>query len=70
MALPNYDPQDHSLDGIEVQFFSNLSPSGGPAAPLGIIATAAVPEPATLTLLGTALLGLAVAYLRRRRAKA
>jgi hypothetical protein len=32
------------------------------------IATAAtVPEPATLTLLGSALLGLGVVYLRRRR---
>ncbi len=30
----------------------------------------AVPEPATVTLLGTALLGLGVAYLRRRAAKA
>ena len=34
------------------------------------ITVASVPEPATLTLLGSALLGLGVVYLRRRRAKA
>jgi hypothetical protein len=32
--------------------------------------TIPVPEPATFTLLGAALLGLGVVYLRRRRAKA
>ncbi len=51
---------------------SYVPPSGGPVGqgPEFYADGQLVPEPATITLLGTALLGLGVVYLRRRRAKA
>jgi hypothetical protein len=52
--------------------FGTLINSGlnATAEPLPSPSTSATPEPATFTLLGSALLGLGVGYLRRRRAKA
>jgi formylglycine-generating enzyme required for sulfatase activity len=46
------------------------NPGGAFAVGFRVASSVAVPEPATITLLGSALLGLGVVYLRRRRAKA
>ena len=48
----------------------NPSLVSGLNSPFGLAVSAPVPEPATLTLLGSALLGLGVVYLRRRGVKA
>jgi hypothetical protein len=45
-------------------------PAGNDSVTLTSFSAVPTPEPATLTLLGSALLGLGVIYLRRRRAKA
>jgi len=72
-ASINYPPSN----GVAMPFVGfYVNPPTGVTGSIGqydpwVIATAsAVPEPATLTLLGSALLGLGMIYLRRRGAKA
>ena len=69
---------DNSMGGYDIKTDGYYSIGSLPDVPGSIaynspwiIATAApVPEPATLALLGSAVLGLALVYLRRRTAKA
>ena len=69
---------DNSMGGYDIKTDGYYSIGSLPDVPGSIaynspwiIATAApVPEPATLALLGSALLGLALVHLRRRTAKA
>ena len=57
---------EYGMDGSTV----NPSLVSGLYDPLAIAVTQNVPEPASLTLLGSALLGIGLAYLWRLRARA
>ena len=62
---------DSNTTGEYTTSGATVNPSliSGLNLPGGIAVTNAVPEPSTRTLLGSALLGLGVVYLRRRKAK-
>ena len=59
-----------SISGQFAHFTSNYSPSVELVYGSNTVSVQVIPEPSTLTLSGSVLLGLGVVYLRRRRAKA